>query len=77
MRTATVTSEDMVWQRQSYPTEAEARAFAGGLTYGDESPWHVETIEQCRYDEDMWDVVFAYHDDLDSDGPPYPDPEED
>lgn len=54
--------DDMDWQRANYPTEELARAFADGLTYGDEPQYAVDAIEKCRYG-DGWDVVFTFAED--------------
>lgn len=61
---------DIDWQRKPFPTNAEAQAFADGLTYGDEPKFYVDAIEQCRYPEvhgtpEAWDVVFCYADEGD------------
>jgi hypothetical protein len=37
------------WQRESFHCEAEAKAFADGLTYGDEPQYEVDAIEECRF----------------------------
>jgi hypothetical protein len=59
-----VDGEYVEYTRSSFRNEGEARAFADGLTYGDEPQWAVDAIEQCSLVEGQWDVVFAYADDV-------------
>lgn len=52
------------WNRESFPSEAEARAFASGLTWGDDPEFVVDAVEPCMTDDPVlapsirWDVVF-------------------
>lgn len=52
------------WQRVEFDTEAEARAFADGLTYGDEPVWYVDEVSLCAQRDGHWDVWFCYRDEL-------------
>ena len=47
------------WTIESFSSEAAARAFADGLTYGDDPEWVVDDVHACRYEHGTWDVVFA------------------
>lgn len=55
------------WQRETFASEAEAKGFAYGLTYGDEPQYEVDTIESCAYSPGWtglgWDVVFRLTED--------------
>jgi len=62
--------DSYIWERKCFATEAEARAFELGLTYGDAEDWlwYVDGTEDCLHPtegrEREWGVVFARREDM-------------
>jgi hypothetical protein len=50
---------DFYWNRETFPTEAEARAFIAGLNWGDEPGFTVDGVEPCASMPGNFDVIFA------------------
>lgn len=59
---------DIDWQHAHFATEAEALAFAEGLTYGDEPLYVVDEVKEEREGiadpATPWAVIFCYGSEL-------------